>query len=462
MSAHSVSISRITQLTITTLLLAGYCASSHLLMAQDNAARKSDEQSPETLFAELDKNGDDKLTADEVPQERLRFFQRLLRVAGKEKNGEFTKPEFFDALKPEVLNEVAPQNLGIGGGGNRPDPNQIFQRYDRNKDGKLSRDEIPDQVPPPLKQMFERLNKQEITREEFLQAFRAGTGGGGAAAFMRDPEAFFKQVDSNQDGKITAAEASEGLRPQIERWLTNRLGKGKDDSMTLDELKKIVAENTERDGGRPAAMSRKMLPGEMKSGETMPGETMPGDKMPAGAGRGGFAALLMRKLDADGDGKLSKDELQKVGDLFDELDRDHDGFIEPLELAGTPGKTGRPPAGAQSETGAATITPGEGKEPSEVKTESGVKPSRTEGAVSAGTSPDAASRKAGRPGGQKGPGGQKAQGPIRRLDTNGDGKISRSEAQGRLKENFDKIDANGDGFLEPDEIRKAVAANGTK
>ncbi len=37
---------------------------------------------------------------------------------------------------------------------------------------------------------------------------------------------------------------------------------------------------------------------------------------------------------------------------------------------------------------------------------------------------------------------------LQRMDANKDGKISRSEAQGRILENFDRIDTNKDGYLD--------------
>ena len=42
--------------------------------------------------------------------------------------------------------------------------------------------------------------------------------------------------------------------------------------------------------------------------------------------------------------------------------------------------------------------------------------------------------------------------PLTMMDTNGDGKISYSEARGPLKEDFNRLDKNKDGFLTKDEI----------
>jgi Ca2+-binding EF-hand superfamily protein len=46
---------------------------------------------------------------------------------------------------------------------------------------------------------------------------------------------------------------------------------------------------------------------------------------------------------------------------------------------------------------------------------------------------------------------------LKKLDTDGDGRISRAEAQAapRLAEHFDQLDANKDGFLTPDELAAA-------
>ncbi len=53
---------------------------------------------------------------------------------------------------------------------------------------------------------------------------------------------------------------------------------------------------------------------------------------------------------------------------------------------------------------------------------------------------------------------------LRRMDTNKDGKISRSEAKGVIADNFDRIDTNKDGYLDRQELlvvaRRRLAAMG--
>jgi len=48
-------------------------------------------------------------------------------------------------------------------------------------------------------------------------------------------------------------------------------------------------------------------------------------------------------------------------------------------------------------------------------------------------------------------------GILKDLDTDQDGKISRQEARGRVKEHFDRLDANKDGFVDRDELMRAAS-----
>jgi len=408
-----------------------------------SAETKPAQKDPAELFAELDKNGDGKLTSDEISAGQKRFFEHLLRVAGKEKDGELTKEEFVKGFKPDDLKVIPPPNFpGPGGPGGQFNPGQLFQRFDRNKDGKLTFDEIPEPGRERFKAMFDRLGKKELTKEEFVQAMEQLRGGGfGGGAFMRDAEGTFKRFDVNQDGKLTLDEAPEPVRPVIERWL-KRAGKEKDGSLSLEDVKKIVAENQAREGNPPGR--------------------------PGGAGD--VQALVFRKLDTNGDGKLSKEEWQKAGDIFSDLDRNNDGVIDPQELFGPPrgadgsaAGNGRPATSPAGEAPAVkpreTKSPAEASAPASSKETTGLNASlsASEKTASAPASSTTA-RKGRRFMALQG----KGQGPGQRLDTNGDGKISRAEARGRLKEKFDTIDKNSDGFLARDEIRAALQQVGAK
>lgn len=47
---------------------------------------------------------------------------------------------------------------------------------------------------------------------------------------------------------------------------------------------------------------------------------------------------------------------------------------------------------------------------------------------------------------------------LERIDTNGDGKVSKAEFDASHAERFSKMDANGDGFLEKNEMKSARKA----
>jgi hypothetical protein len=62
-------------------------------------------------------------------------------------------------------------------------------------------------------------------------------------------------------------------------------------------------------------------------------------------------------------------------------------------------------------------------------------------------------------------GGQNGQKPptpeetMTKMDTNKDGKLSKEEVKGPLKDDFTKIDTDKDGFLSSEELKKAPKPN---
>lgn len=256
---------------------------------------------PAKLFEELDKNGDGKLVADEVGEDRSRFFDRLVRVGDKDENGELSKEEFVAALQQRRPRQ-APEQPGRRPEGGRPGGGEFFQRLDTNGDGKLTLNEIPEQARERFKPLFERLGKEELTREEFAQAGRG----------RPNPGEMFRRFDTNGDGKITLAEVPEEFKDRI-RPLFERLDK---EELTQEDVARAFAQ-----GG-------------------------PGRPGTPGGGRG---PAFFATLDENRDGRLSKDELAKAVDKFAELDANGDGSLQPEELfrpAGGDRPDGRRPEGA--------------------------------------------------------------------------------------------------------------------
>jgi Ca2+-binding EF-hand superfamily protein len=155
-----------------------------------------------------------------------------------------------------------------------------FARLDTDGDGKLSRQEVANE--PRLAQSFDAIdtNKDGFLTKEELQAARGRFGGRGEG---------WKALDTDGDGKLSRQEVANA--PRL--------------AQHFDEL------DTNKDGF--------LTPEEMRAARHAHG----------GRGEG------WKKLDTDGDGKLSRQEVANAPRLaqhFDELDTNKDGFLTPDEL----------------------------------------------------------------------------------------------------------------------------------
>ncbi len=272
----------------------------------------------------------------------------------------------------------------------------LFTQLDTNKDGFITDNEVEGSK----KALFERLVRvadengdKKLSKDEFAKGTqksteekpplageprRPGPGGGGG---IPNPKEFLSRLDKNGDGKISKDEAPDRMKENFDRLDAN-----KDGFIGLDEFGRGSA----GPGGRP--------------GGTPPGAPVPGGLPPL---------PVLRALDADNDGELSKAEIEGASKALAALDKNGDGKLSREEILpnmpaggipGRPGAEGRP----------------------------------------------------GQPGQPGAPGRPNPEEMLRRLkeaDKNGDGKISKEEAPDRMKENFDRIDANGDGQIDETELK---------
>ena len=247
-----------------------------------------------------------------------------------------------------------------------------------------------------------------------------------ASAQEGDREALFKKLDKNGDGFISKDEVGEDQQALFTRLL--RQDKNEDGKLSLDEFLAGTNEDRPRrpDGppreGQPRD-GQPGRPGEGRPNEGRPGDGRPGDGRPMGPPAGD---VFMRLFDTDKDGKLSKAELTVAGEILTKLDKDNDGEVSRQELgAGMMALVGPPPGGRPD-----------------------------------GPRPDGPRPEGNQPGNPR-PEGQRIDpeqmlSRLKQADANGDGKLSKDEAPDRMRENFDRLDTNSDGFLDDAELRKAV------
>jgi YD repeat-containing protein len=134
-----------------------------------------------------DKNGDGKLTTNELPREMVRNLQDVDANA----DGSLTRDELMAAAQ-RMQNQLQGGLAGglngpwgAGSGAGRQDATGEFMRYDRNGDGRLSADEVPPQMKNMLQGgdknndgMIDARELQEIIARMGNRARAAGAGVG--------------------------------------------------------------------------------------------------------------------------------------------------------------------------------------------------------------------------------------------------------------------------------------------
>lgn len=166
--------------------------------------------------------------------------------------------------------------------------------FDANKDGRLSKDEVPER----MQGIFERAdaNKDGFLTKEELQAASASQqprrmeGGGPPMDLL------FRAIDKNGDGTLSKEEiagAAEALQA---------LDKNGDGQLTADEVRPQMRGGR---GGNPQEMVSRMFD----------------------------------ENDKNHDGKLSKAEMpERMAEMFDRLDANKDGFVSKEEMGAMMGR----------------------------------------------------------------------------------------------------------------------------
>jgi Ca2+-binding EF-hand superfamily protein len=181
-------------------------------------------------------------------------------------------------------------------------PEDFIKRFDKNKDGYLTKDEVP----PFLANNFEKidrngdgkLDRQEIALLKEVLRQRFGVEGKSSQEIENIVNALLKQFDKNGDGKISKEEATGPfIAKNFAKFDTN-----KDGFLNRAELRVAAA----------AILANRK-----------------------GGGKGGPLGLPdFDALDANADGRLTRDEVKgsPLFKIFDQIDTNRDGQIDRREF----------------------------------------------------------------------------------------------------------------------------------
>ena len=158
-----------------------------------------------------------------------------------------------------------------------------FQRLDDDADGMLS----PDELSMIARARFDQLDRDDdgvLSFDEFREM-----------QSQRDPEATFRRLDTDGDGRVAPDELPEWLRSSFENVDTNDDGFVDEDEMKMMALRIREALNA------PSGLMRRLM-----------------------------------ELDIDGDGRLHHDELPEAMEYlraqFEHFDFNEDGYLDGAEL----------------------------------------------------------------------------------------------------------------------------------
>lgn len=239
-----------------------------------------------------------------------------------------------------------------GGGGRGGDSSELVTRmlnFDENKDGKLSKDELPER----LQGMFARADKDEdgfLSKDEISADLGSRTGGEGAGRGGRGGEGGPGGGRGGRGGEGgpgggrggeggpgggRGGRGGEGGPPAMSPIMAV-LDTNKDGELSADEIKNAAIALMKLDTNKNGKLDEAELRPE-------PGPGGPGGRGAFGGGPGGGNPSdgMMERFDTNKDGKLTGDEIpERMRERLADIDKNDDKAVDKEELSAMFGRIG--------------------------------------------------------------------------------------------------------------------------
>jgi len=179
---------------------------------------------PNPLLNALDKDGDGQLSEEEIDL-AVASLKTLDRNRDRRLDASELRPNFPGQAPQGAPGAPTPQG----------NPGAMLERLsgmDRNGDGKLSPDELPEPFRPMLER-FDRNTDGALDREELSNLARERMGNPGDPAQLAAQ--MLRRADANSDGKLSGEEIPPFLRDRLES-----LDKNGDGALELTELQSMT------------------------------------------------------------------------------------------------------------------------------------------------------------------------------------------------------------------------------
>jgi Ca2+-binding EF-hand superfamily protein len=235
-----------------------------------------------------------------------------------------------------------------------PAKGSLLERADTNQDGKLSPEEVKEQLPRLPERRFKALDKDKdgfLTPEEL----RSGREGAAPAPDRARMEQRLRKADTDGDKAVSKDEYTKAI-PKAPKQAFDRLDTNKDGKLTPEDkpaggaqgrdamMQRMRTADKDKDGGVSEEEFKAAFPkapaerfkqlDRNKDGKLTPADREDAAKAGAGKSQGGGAGLrhLLEEADADSNGSLSYEEVtaKKPGfpkEQFERMDRNKDGKL---------------------------------------------------------------------------------------------------------------------------------------